>query len=721
MKQLKVELQHCYGIKSLKEQFDFSNASACAIYAPNGAMKSSLAKTFQDIADSKASGDRIFPDRVCKRAVVDDEGVEVPPECILVVRPYDEVFGHTERTSTLLVNAALREEYERLHLDIDAAKERLLAALKTQSGSKKDIAKEISLAFTREENQFYRALIRIKDEIVSQKGHPFVDIKYDVIFDEKVLALLNTKDVRTAIESYIKKYNELLATSTYFKKGVFNYYNASTIAKSLADNGFFEAKHSIRLNADKIIDIKDEKELEQLIKAEKEQISSDKDLRKKFSDLEKLIQRNVTLREFDDYVSSNEYILSELSNIDKFREDVWKSYLKANSEAYIELLDKFQAAEKRRAEIEGQAAAERTQWEDVIDVFNSRFFVPFKLEAKNRLSVMLGQEPMLSLGFRFEDGTDSAEVERDSLVAVLSTGEKKALYVLNVIFEIEARRKSGQKTLLVVDDVADSFDYKNKYAIIQYLMEIADGPIFTQLILTHNFDFFRTINSRFVPYSQCYMVAKGTSGLTLSKASGIQNVFVRDWKKAFFDDPTKRIASVPFMRNLIEYTKGEADPDYLSLTSLLHWKKDTASLTEGGLDKIYGTLFGGAGACKTPKANVFDSISASAADCMKAGSSAKLESKIVLSLAARLAVEKFMVAKINDAKKVDAIAANQTTKLLALYQACTQCDAAAVRVIQRVVLMTPENIHLNSFMYEPILDMSDDHLRSLYSDVSKLV
>ncbi len=80
-----------------------------------------------------------------------------------------------------------------------------------------------------------------------------------------------------------------------------------------------------------------------------------------------------------------------------------------------------------------------------------------------------------------------------------------------------------------------------------------------------------------------------------------------------------------------------------------------------------------------------------------------------------------MVAKINDAKKVDAIAANQTTKLLALYQACTQCDAAAVRVIQRVVLMTPENIHLNSFMYEPILDMSDDHLRSLYSDVSKLV
>jgi hypothetical protein len=28
--------------------------------------------------------------------------------------------------------------------------------------------------------------------------------------------------------------------------------------------------------------------------------------------------------------------------------------------------------------------------------------------------------------------------------------------------------------LLVVDDIADSFDYKNKYAIIQYLKDIAE-------------------------------------------------------------------------------------------------------------------------------------------------------------------------------------------------------------------------------------------------------
>jgi predicted transcriptional regulator YheO len=85
--------------------------------------------------------------------------------------------------------------------------------------------------------------------VVSQKDAPFADIKYDIMFDEKVLGFLGTKDFKTAIEAYITKYNELLAASTYFKKGTFNYYNAATIAKQLAENGFFAAKHTVNLNA----------------------------------------------------------------------------------------------------------------------------------------------------------------------------------------------------------------------------------------------------------------------------------------------------------------------------------------------------------------------------------------------------------------------------------------------------------------------------------------
>ena len=440
MNTLNVDLENCYGIKKLQVQFDFADKKAYAIYAPNGSMKSSLAQTFKDIADANPSKDRIFPARVCTRTITDENSAELPKETVLVIRPYDEVFGHTEKTSTLLVDAKLRKEYEKLHVEIDKSRDIFLKALKEQSGSKKDLEKEISLTFTKSDDEFYRALIRIKDELLAQKDAPFADIDYDTLFDDKVLSFLATKDFKTVIEEYVKKYNELLAASVYFKKGTFNYYNATTIAKSLADNGFFDAKHTVNLNASDKLEITSQKQLEDLIAKEKESITKDKDLRKKFAEIEKLLTKNVNVRDFQAYLAEHEAILPKLANIERFKEELWKSYIKARLDLYKDLVAKYQAAEKRKKEIEEEASKQRTQWESVIEIFNDRFFVPFKLTANNRTSVILGEEPMLSLGFTFEDGTDKTTVEKATLLQALSTGEKKALYVLNIIFEVEARR-----------------------------------------------------------------------------------------------------------------------------------------------------------------------------------------------------------------------------------------------------------------------------------------
>ena len=37
---------------------------------------------------------------------------------------------------------------------------------------------------------------------------------------------------------------------------------------------------------------------------------------------------------------------------------------------------------------------------------------------------------------------------------------------------------------------------KNKYAIIEYLKDISEDPKFKMIILTHNFDFYKTIKKR---------------------------------------------------------------------------------------------------------------------------------------------------------------------------------------------------------------------------------
>lgn len=43
-----------------------------------------------------------------------------------------------------------------------------------------------------------------------------------------------------------------------------------------------------------------------------------------------------------------------------------------------------------------------------------------------------------------------------------------------------------------------------------------------------------------------------------------------------------------------------------------------------------------------------------------------------------------------------------------------------INKLDEVNLITPENIHLNSFMFEPIIDLSIDHLVRLYNDLENL-
>jgi hypothetical protein len=720
MNKLSLALKNCYGIKKLNFKFDFSKDRVYAIYAPNGVMKSSLAQIFEDESTGASSADRIFLTRVASRKITDENGDSLAKGSILVVRPYDAELKHTEKHSTLLVDAKLRKEYEQLHVEIDNAKEVLLNALKEQSQSKKPLEKEISAAILPVDNDLPNALRRIKKEVQEQTDAPFADVQYDKIFDEKVLSVLGTKDVKTAIEGYVRRYNELLAASTYFKKGTFDYYNAGQIAKSLADNGFFAAKHTVNLIAGDKLEITTRKELEDVIAKEKDAIIKDKELRKKFDEIAALFQKNATLRDFQDYLLEHEALLSQLSNIQKFKQDIWKSYLKVRFDLYLDYLNKYEAAQARKREIEEEAAKQQTVWEEVIQIFNDRFFVPFTLSAKNRIAVMLGDASMIDLGFTYHDGADNIPVEQPALMKVLSMGEKKALYILNVIFEIQTRKKNKQETLMIVDDIADSFDYQNKYAIIQYLKDISQDPLFKQIIMTHNFDFLRTVESRFVRYEHCLMASKDVSGITLEKASGIRNIFVNDLKKKFFTNSKKKIAAIPFLRNLIEYTKGEGDPGYVKLTSLVHWRADSATITESELSAIFTSVCGSNGNASNGQKLVIDLIHDEAQACMNATSGANFENKVVLAIAIRLDAEKFMIEKINDPALVSAITAHQTQTLFAEFKNRFPGETKTLRVLERVILMTPENIHLNSFMYEPIVDMSDEHLKHLYGDVLAL-
>lgn len=720
MKKLKIDFTNCHGIHHLDAELSFKDARATAIYAPNGMMKTSFARAFSDLSCGEPSADHVFPDRGSSRSITDQDDVPLSPEQVVVIVSYDEEMGPTEQTSTLLVDRTLRSEYADLQRGISEAKVELVAALKSQAETKRDVSSELALAITRDRESFFLALLRVEGELADDTAS-YADLPYDVVFNEKVVSLLGTKDFTTALEKYVSRFNELLDASTYFSRETFSYYNAETIAKSLGTNGFFEANHSIVLHGgDNGAAITSQEQLAELIASEKEAISEDPTLRKTFATIESKLNKNIETRRFWAFVSDHQEILPELENLERFRERVWKSYLKANEALYAEAISRFRDAEKRKKEIQAAAAEQSGQWEEVIEIFNTRFFVPFTLTAKNRTNVVLGLEPVTKLGFEFADGGERVAVERDDLLEVLSTGEKRALYILNVLFEVERRKNLPGETVFIVDDIADSFDYKNKYAIIQYLKDIAEFENFRLVVLTHNFDFFRTLESRFVPYKQCLMAQKTGDGVELIQAAGIKNPFIKDFKPNFFSDATKRVAAIPFVRNLLEYTRGEEDPGYVMLTSLLHWKPETASITQIDLDHVFNDLFATDGNWPDPSGVVVNMINDQAQKCVGGAATMDLANKITLSIAIRIASEKFMVDEINDQEFLEGLRANQTGRLFSRYKRDFPKNRSAIRTIDGVVLMTPEHIHVNSFMYEPILDMSDEHLVRLLHEVNSL-
>lgn len=155
----------------------------------------------------------------------------------------------------------------------------------------------------------------------------------------------------------------------------------------------------------------------------------------------------------------------------------------------------------------------------------------------------------------------------------------------------------------------------------------------------------------------------------------------------------------------------------------MHQKADSGAITLSDLFAIYKKVLNGQEFTTELALNtaVIPLLLDTAKGIAEAGEIAlDLEKKVVLSIAIRLVAEAKMIEIINDSAFINGITKNQTAKLLRRLKEVVGGDeahASLIVLMDRVNLMTPENIHLNSFMYEPILDMSAEHLAQLHNEL----
>jgi len=715
MKKLKVEFKNCYGIHELIHTFSFEKSKSNIIYAPNGTMKTSFAKTFLDISKGLSPKDEIFEDRATTCLITDETGSQINPNRIFVIESEKSEYS-SEKMSLLMANKQLRSKYEKTLTDINTKNTEVRKKLQNISGMRKGVEEEICEAFGF--SDILECYTTILSQVINDDQPLITEGKYKSYYNPKIVEFLNDEKSKEQIDEYVRKYNELIESSGFFKKGIFNHNNAADVAKQLKSNKYFEADHKVLLNNDgTLIEVDNPKIFDEILSDEITKIFDDEELQKRFEEIGQELNKNRELKAFHKFLEDDQSILSELKNLPEYRKKIWISYLKQIKQELSNLVESYNTGKKSIAEIIEQAKKETTEWKRVVDEFNRRFCVPYTLSVVNQENVILKDEAP-TIHFEYDDQKDKKMLPRSELIRSLSTGEKRALYILDIIFEIEARKIDGNDCLLIIDDLADSFDYKNKYAIVQYLDEIVKYDNFLTIILSHNFDFFRTIQSRLgIIRSSAYMVLIYNSKIELKTAEYL-NSFIKIWKSKYHTDNKIFVSLIPFVRNLIEYTKGNDDPDYKKLTGLLHYKiDDTELIRTSDILKIYNTIFEKEYQMQDDKAIniIFDQ----AEECLVLGESINLETKIILAIAIRLLTEKYMIKKIDDPDFVNSITGTQTRKLTEKIKEINPSDVN-LNVINDVNLMTPENIHFNSFMYEPLIDISSANLKVLYNKVKAL-
>lgn len=724
MESIKIKLENCYGIKSFDETLSFKVSSgiqnrAIAIYAPNGLMKTSFTRVFEDLAKGKTpKEERYNRDSSC---TVEVDGNIIPKEIIYVLRSDIDIVQETTAFTNVLVDPAKKARYDELVVDIEKAKTKLIAFLQKKSKVKKDLIESTIISDTGKPH-FFQAIQYL---YAKQSEIANATLEYQVVFDSKAQEVINSTDFLSSAKDFNQRYQEIFTQAgTIYKKGLFNPAKADTSFQTLDKNSFFKTGHKVHLEGDSQSIGKEDldKRLSQVNKA----INEDENLKAIQDKLVKNAQTQALIDLFEslDATGIEEFIeWAKPEKSAEFKKELWHLYLFGANEAN-NYLEAFRINQQEIHEIETVSATAVPQWQNAVTLFNNRFVdMPFTLVVDNLTAATLGKEPA-KLSFVCQDGQDTVKLGRNEIKATLSQGEKRAMYLLNFIFDVEERKTNNQETLFIIDDVADSFDYKNKHAIVQYLIDLCSADFFHQIIPTHNFDFFRTVSDRYIHRKRLYMANRVVNGIKLEQAEGINNIFINKWKANLHTSQVMLCASIPFLRNLIEYQKGSRDIGYLRLTSLLHWKEDTDSITVADFWGIYNSFFNSdhnSWSAEKLVDLIFNNADAIASSTTH--QSLCLEDKVLMSIAIRLSAEKHMIMQIrtlsNDSEYWPE-GNSQFGVLRSKYSLLAQNSIQNVQTIEKVALTISSNIHLNSFMYEPILDLTIDHLISLYNEVKAL-
>ena len=588
------KFENCYGLKSFElNEIDFTTSNKAIIYAPNGVMKTSFSNVFDDISKGNKTTDRIFNGLNSSYNVNYYSSTYTNSQLskhdnIYVVKSFDEKFELSKETiSTLLSDEKTRKDYEILVSQFSDELSEFKSNLSKLSGfAQKDIEETLKKDFKISKKSDWSDIFSKINEIFSttENIELFNNIKYTDLINEKTETIITSPSFLNLIDSYVDLLNKIISDNEILSKN-FSDYNAEELGKSFKKHDLFKNNHKIVLQNGR--EIKSASEWNNVINEQLDKIYSNPEIGKSLQDLKKKLVGNDSVRTLREIILANKEIIVYFNDIEKLKTLLWANYLNNLEKDFSAYFSKVNSYSEQIKSLYESAEKQAERWQKVVNEFNRRFKVPFEVKISNKANFLLKDEaPNLYFTYTRCKGTheeENADFGKDELMKSLSMGEKRAMYLLYILFDIEIiKEKAVQgsgKYLIIVDDIADSFDYKNKYAIVEYLSDISKSQHIDLLILTHNFDFYRTVVSRVgITREKCYIVQKSENEeLEMTNFGYLKDYFLNSIVKTIKDGnintnskKIKLLSSIPFYRNLTEYML--LDTDFTNLTCLMHLK-----------------------------------------------------------------------------------------------------------------------------------------------------
>lgn len=698
MKKLVIKkLENAYGIKELKVSFDDNTLSQNLVYSKNGTFKTSFSRCLYNLSNNEKEK---IEDRITKipanieMKMIDDEGESnnlINKFLVFSREIYEEksLSDYEKELEMLtidkrkqeyvqdLINSTLEEPIAELQINAKSINLDLQKALETLNipyKGKLDWYLEV-----------FKYIDGAPDENISE-------INLKTIF-QKTYDILDNDNFQENINNYINIYNKKIKEELFDDD--FDENSCISFLESLKKTKFMneDKKRGVILNGTSYYDYDS---VQEIINKTMKNIFSSSEILKSNQELIKSMGTSNEAQKLKKEIINNPLLIKQLS---LGRKKIIRIALKNSglqTKYWINILENAMSELKK---IYDEVQNMNSKFERAIEIYKLRFRPVFDIKIKNKKESMLGLD-LPSLYFKYKKY--DCDIEEKFLYDILSSGEKTSLNIIKFIVEYISNKDS--KPFIILDDIVETFDYANRYAFIEYINDMVndDTPV---IVLTHNFEFYRTLHSRIKKLVPLVTNVDEKGRILIQECSkinrNIEDVLnVQSKKELFFAIPYLREAKIILQEN------NEI------LNSCLHYKEKTLNLKLKDIIDLFPKKIK---LDIDPNLFYLDELE-NVLSSIKMTNNYDLVEKTIYSIGCRVFLEQKIIQKNFDLIKD--VNENQFAYIIKKYH--NQLNEKVLELAERVSISTPEFIHGNAFMYEPLIDIDGFYLKELYDDIKKL-